>query len=243
MSKKQLLANAILLALLSFICIYIYDNYKVETETKLIVEKGKNKEEIVEYLTNQKNNNYYLYNIDNIIVDYSDRVLDLNRALETRQITIDEVLTYLTKKFSLNDEKNILYQNDDFSVLICKLDNDKTNYIFGDSSMNYNDNLCNEKPYLCAFTKTYHVLDITEGKNNDYIYLTLKNDVEEEVSTIQIDKNKVKSLEANDYYAFKFASTNNIVDGSIKEIFDNNDIIDITPLKIEDSKVNENICK
>lgn len=240
MPKRQMVGSIIILAILSFICMYIYDNYRVEKKTTLIVETGNNNKTIVNYL-NTKKSDYYLYNIDNIVVNYPDRKLDLSKALELQQITIDEVLTYL-EETSPNDGKTVLYRNDDFSVLKCTLDNGNVNYIFGHKSMAYKESFCAEKPYLCTFTKSYLVLDISEGKEN-YDYLTLKNDASEEVATIQIDRNLITDLNVGNIYEFNFASFNDVVDGDIKSIFDNNQILDIKVVSEPEAIVNENICK
>lgn len=243
MPKKQMLGSIIILIILSFICMYIYDNYHVEKETKLIVESGNNNETIVNYYDTKKTD-YYLYNIDNIIVDFSDRKLDLSKALELNQISMDDVLKFVEEKVNMNDGNIILYQNDDFSILKCSLSDGKTNYIFGSKSMVYKESFCGEIPYFCTFTKTYHVLDITDMKtNNELVYLTLKNDVTEEVATIEIEKTKVEDVLAGNYYSFKFASSNDQIDGDIKSIFDNNRIVNIKLVETEEEKINENICK
>jgi len=197
MRKKTIIVNFIMIIILSFICMYIYDNYHVVKETTLIVETGNNNKTIVSYLSTKKED-YYLYNIDNIIVDYTDRKLELNNALEMKQITINNVLTYLEEKANINNGKIVLYENDDFSLLKCSLENEKTNYVFGSKSMVYKDSFCADIPYLCSFTKTYYVLDISEYKNN-YVYLTFKNDSSEEVATIQIEKDRINGLTPGNY--------------------------------------------
>ena len=93
-------------------------------------ETGNNNKTVVNYL-NTKKIDYYLYNIDNIIVNFYDRKLALNNALEMKQISMDEVLGYLEEKVNMNNGKTVLYQNNDFSLLKCDLENDKTNYVFG----------------------------------------------------------------------------------------------------------------
>lgn len=243
MPKKQIVGSIIILIILSFICMYIYDNYHVVKQTKLIVESGNNNETIVNYYDTKKTN-YYLYNIDNIIVDFSDRKLDLSKALELKQFSIEDILNFVEEKVNMNDGNVILYQNDDFSLLQCNLPNGKTNYIFGSKSMVYKESFCEETPYFCTFTKTYHVLDISDKKDDDeYVYLTLKNDVTEEVATIEIEKEKIEDAIAGNYYSFKFASSNDQIDGDIKSIFDNNRILSLKLIEAEEEKVNENICK
>ncbi len=241
MPKKQLLGSIIILIALSFICMYIYDNYHVEKQTTLVVESGNNNMTIVNYL-NTKKIDYYLYNIDNIIVDYTDRRLELSKALELKQISISEVQGFLEEKVNMNDGNIVLYQNDDFSLLKCNLPSGKINYIFGSKSMVYKESFCVETPYFCTFTKTYRVLDVSDKKDG-YVYLTLKNDITEEVATIEILKDRVTNIENGNYYSFKFASSNDQIDGDIKSIFDNNRILNINLIELEEDKINENICK
>lgn len=241
MPKKQILGNIFMIIILCFVCIYIYDNYHVVKETELVVESGNNNQTVVNYLTT-KNSDYYLYNIDDIIVNYPDRTLELNRALDMKQISINTVLDYLEEKVNMSDGKIVLYQNDDFSLLQCTLDNGKTNYVFGNNSMIYKDSFCADPPYLCSFTKTYHVLDISPNKDN-LVYLTLKNDYSEEVATIQIEKEKIENLTVGNYYTFKFASVNDVIESDIKSTFDNNRILEIHIVNDFNPTVNDNICK
>lgn len=243
MPKKQIFGSVIILIILSLICMYIYDNYHVVKQTKLIVESGNNNETIVNYYDGKKTD-YYLYNIDNIIVDFSDRKLDLSKALELNQISIEDILKFVEEKVNMKDGNIVLYQNDDFSLLKCALPDGKTNYIFGSKSMVYKESFCLETPYFCTFTKTYHVLDLSDIKDKDaYSYLTLKNDVTLEVATIEIEKDKIENVVAGNYYSFKFASSNDQIDGDIKSIFDNNRILNIKLIETEEEKINENICK
>ena len=241
MPKKQIFGSIILIVILSFVCMYIYDNFKVEKETKLIIEQGNNNNTIINYSSTKKAD-YYLYNIDSIIVDFSDRKLELNKALEMKQISIDDVLEFVSEKANFNDGNTILYQNDNLSVLECRFE-DKTNYIFSNHTFSYRDSYCNEITYQCAFTKTYYVLDINNTKSKDDVYLTLKNNATGEVATIEIEKEKIKDLEANKYYAFKFASTNDRIDKDIRSIFEGNRILEITLVTDSTKLVNENICK
>ena len=241
MPKKQIIGVILQIVVLSLLCVYIYDNFKVEKKTTLVVEKGQNYNTIVHYLDNKKAD-YYTYNIDNIVVDFPDRDLDLNRALDLNQITMKEVLEFLTEKVELNEGKVKLYQNEDFSLLECKFDN-KTNYIFGDTTMVYKESFCAPEPYLCSYTKTYTVIDINNGKDNKSTYVTLKNDLSEEVSTMELANNLTSNLEINKGYKFTFASTNNKVDVDIKSVFANNELISITPLEENEQPVNDGICK
>ena len=61
---------------------FIYNEFKDrkdDRQTKLINEVGK--EQLSLFYTDKDNNNYYLYGLNKITVDYGDRTLELNKAL------------------------------------------------------------------------------------------------------------------------------------------------------------------
>ena len=240
MPKKQIIGSIFIIVLLSIVCIYIYDNFKVEKKTVLIASIS-NTDDVKEYYIDNKRG-YYIYGLDSVVVDYTDRTLELSKALEAKQINIEEVLTYLKRQISLDNDKVVMYQNDSFSVVECRLDDGKTNYIFGKPDLEYKEGLCSNIPYLCSFTKTYYVLDISDIKNSDNKYVTLKNSQSEEVATIQIESKEASLLVEKNYYQFIFASMDKEIETDIKDIFGNNRILDIK-LSTEDNQINNNICK
>jgi len=238
MPKKQIIGSIIIIIILSFICMYIYDNYKIEATTTLIVDSETDTKGITEYYSD-KNANYYLYNIGGVEIDFTDRDLDLNKALEAKQTTMEKVLGMLTKKVSMDNIN--LYQNEDLSVIQCKLDNGKYNYLFGGPSMEYKEGMCYEKPYICSFNKMYYVIYIGDNKTNDNMFLTIKDD--SDTATIQVSKEIANRLSENKYYSFTFGSTNEEIDDNIKSVFDNNIILEIN--EVIDYTLEKNIadCK
>ena len=241
MPKKQILGMGIIIVILSFICMYMYDNFKVEVNTTVEVNYS-DKEELVEYYQDRDNNSYYLLGLDSIIIDYTDRKLDLDRALNTKQIDMEFIFENLKEKYSINNDKVKFYQNNDFSLLECTKDDGTKNYIFGKDVMNYKEGLCKNKPYLCSFTKKYYILDITDSNDLKFRYITLRSTTNGEVDTIKMNSNDLDNIFIGQYYNFEFASTNDTVDGSIKEIFNNNSIIDIE-LDEGTANINEDECK
>ena len=226
MPKKQILGMGIIIVILSFICMYIYNNFKVEVKTNIVVSYS-DKDELVDYYKDRDNNNYYLLGLDNIIIDFTDRKLDLNRALNTKQIDMDFILENVKKKYSLDDNKVNFYQSDDFSLLECLKDDGTKNYIFGKDIMNYKEGLCSDSPYLCSFYKKYYILDITDSIDGKFRYLTLKDVSSGEVDTIKNDSKYLDDIFIGQYYIFEFASINNDIDTTIKDIFNNNSILNI----------------
>lgn len=248
MSKKQMLGSVLILILLSFICMFIYDKFKNEQEnreTKLIVEKGDNK--LTLYYTDTTGRNYYLYGLDKITVDYGDRSLELNKALEAKQFTMDEVIQWIgySNKETYWDGGSTKINNQDISLLMCQTVGEESNrdYYFGTSDMKKREGFCEEEPYICSFTRTYLVLDISASNDDKYVYLTLKMFQDEEVVTVKIDKDLVNDVVEDKYYEFQFTSIGNSSENDIQSIFKNHKLVSIQATdKTGLDQINENIC-
>ena len=248
MSRKQILKSIIVLILLSFICIYIYNNYKIENVTKLVINENEECIGNLElYYTDTDGNNYYLYCLDGIIVDYGDRKLELNKALDRKQITMDFVYEEVKKNGRVNsywDGGSIKYSNDNFSLLKCQTIAGNNDYYFGPSDMEKREGFCQDLPYTCSFTRTYLILDTSISNDENYIYLTLREFQAEEVVTIKIEKAIVPEIIEDSYYAFKFASTGKSDKTDIKTLFESNRLLEITSTdKLGLDQINESICK
>lgn len=248
MTKRQIVGTIFILISLCFICMFIYDEFKDEAKerkTRLIVEKGSNK--ITLYYADSKNRNYYLYGLDKIIVDYGDHDLELNKALEARQFRMESVIDLIGSKNQQSywDGGSIKINNKDISLLQCHTTDGNQDYYFGPSDMEYEPGFCNDQPYICSFTKTYLVLDVSDSNDKNYFYLTLKMFQGEEVATVKVKRNLINEIIEDKFYEFKFniLETSNDND-SIQEIFNNYNLISITETdKTGLDQVNENICK
>lgn len=248
MPKKQIFGSIIVLILLAFICMYIYDNYKVVNTTKLIVEEKENCIGNLDlYYTDSKNNNYYLYCLDKITVDYGDRTLDLNKALERKQIGMDFVYDEVKKDgdvITYKDGGSLKYSNNIFSLLSCQTVDGNNDYYFGPSNMEYREGFCREVPYTCSFTRTYLVLDISDSNDENYVYLTLREFQEEEVVTVKVKRSLASVIIEDNNYEFKFASTGKSTNLDIKSLFESNTLLSINSTdKIGLDQINENVCK
>ena len=243
MPKKQIIGSIFIIVILSFICIYIYDNYKIESKTSIIIKsKDLCKNSLVKYYTDNKNNNYYLYCIDDVIIDYTDRTLELNKALEAKQIEMSFLFDN-SKKNNIKGQKIIEYRNNNYSVISCKKTDGTYNYIIGSKEMGYKESFCGEEPYTCSFIKTYLVLDISKSKSSDYVYLTVRNELDEEVETVKIEKKYTEGLKENNYYKFSFGSTNDNSKESIKNIFENSIILDASLVESINNQINDKECE
>ena len=229
MKKIQILKIGLLLIALCLVCKYIYDNYRVIPTTTLSVKEMEECDNSLKDYYSTDKGDYYLYCIDDAVVDFTDRNLELDKALAARQIDIDTIKGMLTKKYSLNNKKVNYYQNDDISILEC-INKDKTNYIVG-KNFEYIEGMCDPKPYLTTYTKEYYVLDISNSKTKDIIYLTLKDDVVDEVDTISISN--TYSLKEGITYSFTFGKHSKDTLTTIKDIFKSDVLLDIKEVKID----------
>lgn len=247
LSRKQVLGSIFILIVLSFICMFIYNNFKEkkeERQTRLIVEKGDN--DLTLYYTDSNQKNYYLYGIDKITVDYGDHSLELNKALEAKQIKMDEVIQLIGKKNedSYWDGGSIKIYNKDLSLLQCQTIDGNQDYYFGPSHMSYVEGFCKKTPYICSFIRTYLVLDISDSNSEEYSYLTLRGFQDEEVATVKVDKKLVQDIEEDQYYEFQFGSLTTGDGKDIKNLFESHLLLSISHTeKTGLEQINEDVCK
>lgn len=223
----------------------IYDKFKTEKEIKLVISEKENCHGNLDlYYTDTDGNHYYLYCLDGITVDYGDRTLELNKALEAKQISMDFVSFTLKKKDSFDDGSSIIYRNSNFSLLQCHTIEENKDYYFGPSNMDYREGFCKEEAYTCSFTRTYLVLDVSDSNDSEFIYLTLREYQGEEVVTVKVDRYLNEEILEDYYYEFQFGSTGKSKEIDIKNIFDSNILLSITSTdKVGLEQMNENVCK
>lgn len=245
MPKKQILGSVLILVILSFVCMFIYDKFKIEKEIKLVVSEKENCHGNLDlYYTDTDGKHYYLYCLDGITVDYGDRTLELNKALEAKQISMDFVFSKLKKKDSFDDVGSIISRNPDFSLLQCHTTEENKDYYFGPSNMDYREGFCKEEAYTCSFTRTYLVLDVSDSNDSEFIYLTLREFQGEEVVTVRVNRNLIEEISEDTYYEFQFGSTGKSEETDIKNIFDSNLLLSIMETdKVGLEQINENVCK
>lgn len=247
MPKRQIIGSILILIILSFICMFIYDEFKdrkEERQTKLVVE-GKNSGLTLYYQDSNKKN-YYLYDFSQVTVDYGDHSLDLNKALEAKQITVNEIISLIGTDNIIHykDGGSTKIYNQNLSLLQCQTIDGNEDYYFGPSNMQYAEGFCREVPYICSFIRTYLVLDISDSNDKKYSYLTLKEFQSEEVTTIKVEKELVFDIEEDQYYEFQFGSLTENDKTDIKNLFDSHLLLSISHTEKEGlEQVNENVCK
>ena len=173
MNKIKYLYIIIFSILILFLLLFLINNFKVKYETKT-ENKMKNSNEsylfsVVEmnnctnwkkiYYIDEDNRNYYLYCLEDLLVNVNKNYISLNIALKNKNITLEKVLNYLTERNWYNDGGTILYKDDGekkyslegFSVINCnainKIGSDNIynkNIYIGPISMNYEKSFCSK---------------------------------------------------------------------------------------------------
>lgn len=222
---------------------FIYNHFKVENQVQLVVSEKKNCQGNLDlYYTDSSGNKYYLYCLDYIRVDYKDRILELNKALEAKQVTMDFVTSQLEKD---NTSKEFTMMRDSsLSLLQCHTEDGNQDYYLGPSDMKNREGFCKKEPYSCSFAKTYLVLDISDSNDLKYQYLTLREYQGEEVVTVKVNRELIEEIEEDNYYTFQFGSTGKSMEEDIQSIFDSHLLLAIT--KSEEDRLkskNEKVCQ
>lgn len=247
MPKKQIFGSIIILIILSFVCMFIYDEFKDnqnQRKVSLIVEEGNRK--LTLYYTDPAGRNHYLYGLKRITVDYGDRTLELNKALEAKQFTMDAVIRIIGRdnEESYWDGGSIKINNQSLSLLQCHTIDGNQDYYFGPSDMEYKEGFCEEEPYICSFTKTYLVLKISESNDDGYIYLTIKQFQGEEVVTVKVKRDLTEDITEDQFYEFQFISVGNQQEEDIQSIFNHYTLVSIQATnRVGLDQINESVCQ
>ena len=112
---------------------------------QVVVEK-ENKEKTL--LFNYDNHNYYVYNLSSvsIIMESTGEKHTLKEALETGDVTFDEILSLAAKDSNTTgyeiyyDAGQKKYENSDYSIVVC--DNENKDVIFSTFDYKFNEEIC-----------------------------------------------------------------------------------------------------
>lgn len=198
---------------------------KIETDESNICDK----EEL--YYTGD-GYNIYTYCIKSIILDDGKEKLELKDIIKDNNNIIDGIINELIPKDTLKDGGTTIYKdsmtknftNNGLTVIKCNTLSGNRDIYIGPDSMEFEEHFC--KNNIKYYTKTYTVLNVESGAEENSYYFTLKL-FQGEVDTVFI-KNMNDKVLANKTYEFKFKkNSNNVIEDNIKSVFENSDIISI----------------
>lgn len=213
----KVLIGSLITILLLFI---LYISYYTKNNIKIIEDSSN----IKPYFVNEEKT-IYTYNIKSIKYKGKELNTDINIIN-----TINLIKNSITKKEIFKDGGSILYKGNNINILTCNtLDGNNDIYI-GNTKMTYENDFC--KSEVLTFEKTYELISIMPGNNEEYIYLTLKDinkNNDEETVKIPYQSLTFTNLTNNTIYNFTFKTeTKNITESNIKTIFMKSKIINIT---------------
>ena len=193
----------------------------------------------------------WFYGIDSLqIMDENNNYFDLKSALLYKQLKLNDVKSYLElqykngniERYILSDGGTKIYKSNKYEVIVCNTIDDKYDVYFGKKDMVelLNNNYCGkEESNICYFIRTYHVTNIAETDDKDFVNVTLKSN-KGEVATVRI--NNSNDLKVGLTYEFKF-STYKYFDDNIENIFNNSTLIDTKESnELSNESINEKIC-
>lgn len=178
------------------------------------------------------NFNIYTYCIKSIILDDGKEKLELKDIIKDDNNIIDEIINELIPKNTLKDGGTTIYKdsmtknftNNGLTVIKCNTLSGNRDIYIGPNSMQFEEHFC--KSDTKYYTKTYTVLNVESGEEENSYYFTLKL-FQGEVDTVLV-KNVNDKILANKTYEFKFKkNSNNVIEDNIKSVFENSDIISI----------------
>ena len=193
----------------------------------------------------------WFYGIDSLqIMDENNNYFDLKSALLYNQLKLNDVKSYLElqykngniERYILSDGGTKIYKSNKYEAIVCNTIDGNYDVYFGKKDMVelLNNNYCGkEESNICYFTRTYHITNIAETDDKDFVNVTLKSN-KGEVATVRI--NNSNDLKAGLIYEFKF-STYKSFDDNIENIFNNSTLIDTKESnELSNESINENIC-
>ncbi len=175
----------------------------------------------------QKNNQkIYLYCLNKLSINNN---ISLNNYID--KMGIDTLIKKIPniKKYILFDGGTEEYHNEEITIIKCNTLEGNHDIYIGPSDMNmlkaYNNGVCGKEKINGTFTRTYEVIDITKGEEEDSYYVTLAV-YQGQKETVQI--NLKEKLKVNKNYEFTFQdSLYNINDDFITDIFNSAKLINI----------------
>lgn len=249
---KLLLVLVFVISIITISIIIYYKNKypKIDIYNIDIIKSEENK--LNDKLTiNKSNYNIFFYGINSLqIGDINNNYYDLKNTLKYNQITIKDIKNYLETQYNnenieryiLKDGGTKIYKSKKYEVIICNTLEGNKDIYFGTPNIEKNmqgtycGKIQNDK---CTFTRTYHILNITEDDHEDYINVTLK---EFQLNQSLVRMKKKYKIEEGKNYEFTF-STYQTYDDTVENIFNNSTLLEVKETnKTGLNQTNEPIC-
>lgn len=225
---------AISIAIISIVIYYKNKYPKIDIYNMSILNSDVNKLN-TELTLDMNSYKIYFYGVDSLqLVDYKNNFFDLKNALNYKQVSINDVKSYLESQYetgniegyTLSDGESKIYKTDKFEAILCNTIEGNKDVYFGTSNIasNLKGFYCGKEPdNICHFTRTYHILNITDDDDYNFINVTLKQ-FQGEITMVRL--NRIDNLRVGKNYEFVF-STYEIYEDTISNIFKNSTLIEV----------------
>ena len=225
---------AVSIAIISIVIYYKNKYPKIDIYNMSILNSDVNKLN-TELTLDMNSYKIYFYGVDSLqLVDSKNNFFDLKTALDYKQVSINDVKSYLESQYetgniegyTLSDGESKIYKTDKFEAILCNTIEGNKDVYFGTSNIasNLKGFYCGKEPdNICHFTRTYHILNITDDDDYNFINVTLKQ-FQGEITMVRIPR--FDNLKVNKNYEFVF-NTYEIYDDNISNIFKNSTLIEV----------------
>lgn len=225
---------AVSIAIISIVIFYKNKYPKIDIYNMSILNSDVNKLN-TELTLDMNSYKIYFYGVDSLqLVDSKNNFFDLKTALDYKQVSINDVKSYLESQYetgniegyTLSDGESKIYKTDKFEAILCNTIEGNKDVYFGTSNIasNLKGFYCGKEPdNICHFTRTYHILNITDDDDYNFINVTLKQ-FQGEITMVRIPR--FDNLKVNKNYEFVF-NTYEIYDDNISNIFKNSTLIEV----------------
>ena len=223
--KKIIIISSLLIVIISIILIYKKILFpKIAIYNIEVISDNQN--ELVNQILYTDNNIWY-YKLKEVkLCNNNKTCYNLGISLNHKQTTINDIKKYLDtqyendnlKRYILYDGGTTIYKDNKYMVIFCNTTSGNNDIYFGPNNMDelLQGKYCGNTPSkINYFVRTYHILNIYEDNDEDYINVTLKQYQGEPV-TVKI--NKSNNIKVGYNYEFTFY-TYHIFDDNINNIF------------------------
>ena len=250
--SKIIIGSLVILLLLvtTSVIIYYKKIYPKIDIYAITISKSNIEDSMKKYKVNDKTTIWY-YELDDLLLcdDVKDQCYLLKDALKHNQTSIEKIIKFLdsqselknVKKFNLWDGGTKIYSNLMYSIIVCNTLDGNNDIYAGTSEMvgKLDNGYCGHtESSTKKFTRTYHIVSVTDDDDADYINVTLKA-YQGETAIVKLDRNA--NITAGRNYEFTFVNYYEFED-TINNIFEYSTIIGIKETtKVGMEQVNESI--
>lgn len=198
-----------------------------------------------------KDYNVWLYGIKSFqLMDENNNFYDIATSLKHNQTDKQKITEYLElqyengnmNRFLLSDGGTAIYKNNKFEIIVCKTIEGNEDLYFGTPNITdkTKGGFCGKSiNNNCYFTRTFHILDISETDDMDFVNITIVDNKEVTTTTIVNNSNDIK---AGKDYEFIFSTDKDFSDNT-KNIFENSTLIEVKETnKSKENQINNPIC-